>query len=386
MTEGQPQKILSYLLDHRDEMVDLLARLVELESPSGDKPGLDRLGAFLAQELHGLGAVVEVLSQSEAGNHIRARWGQGQGGTLLLCHMDTVWETGTVQERPVRVEAGKLYGPGSLDMKAGIVNALWAWRTFRAVNLAPGRRVTLLLTADEEVGSRTSRPVIEAEAPQHDRVLVLEPAQPPGGALKTWRKGVGAYRITTTGRAAHAGVDHGKGINAIEELAHQILGLQELTDYEAGITVNVGLMQGGTRTNVVPQEAWARVDVRVVDDKQAAWLDERIHGLKPHLANARLEVSGGIGRPPLVRTPEIVALYRRAQDLAAQMGLEITEAGSGGGSDGNFTAALGVPTLDGLGAVGDGAHALHEHVEIPSLPERAALLASMLLSLDREEL
>jgi glutamate carboxypeptidase len=386
MTEYPPERILSYLRDHGDEMVALLTCLVEMESPSDNKPALDRLGGFLAQELHGLGAAVEVLSQTEAGNLVRARWGRGPGGTLLLCHMDTVWDAGTIQQRPVRVEAGKLYGPGALDMKAGIVNALWARRAFQALGLAPVRRVTLLLTSDEEVGSSASRPIIEAEAPHHDRVLVLEPAQPPDGALKTWRKGVGAYRITTSGRAAHAGVDHAKGINAIEELAHQILALQRLSDYKAGITVNVGRVQGGTRTNVVPEEAWADVDVRVMDSEQAAWLDECIHALKPQLAGATIRVSGGVGRPPLVRTPAIVALYRRAHQLAARMGLEITEAGSGGGSDGNFTAALGVPTLDGLGATGDGAHALHEHVNISSLPERAALLASMLLSLDQEEL
>jgi glutamate carboxypeptidase len=384
MIENRPQRILSYLRHHSDEMVALLTRLVELETPSNDKRALDRLAAFLGETLHELGAAVEVLPQSQAGNHIRARWGRGQGGTLLLCHMDTVWDVGTVGQRPVRIDSGKLYGPGALDMKAGIVNALWAWRALRTLELVPARRVTLLLTSDEEVGSSTSRPIVEAEALQHERVLVLEPAQPPEGALKTWRKGVGAYRITATGRAAHAGVDHDKGINAIEELAHQILDLQNVTDYEAGITVNVGLVDGGTRSNVVPEEAWARVDVRVIDSEQATWLDKRLHALKPHHPGAKVRISGGIGRPPLVRTPDIVALYRRAHQLAAQMGLAVSEAGSGGGSDGNFTAALGVPTLDGLGAVGDGAHALHEHVEISSLPERAALLAAMLVSLDKD--
>jgi glutamate carboxypeptidase len=383
MIDNPPQKILSYLREHQDEMVALLIHLVETESPSGNKPALDQLAAFLAEALQELGAAVQVLSQPEAGNHVRARWGQGHGGTLLLCHMDTVWDVGTIEQRPTRVEAGKLYGPGALDMKAGIVNAIWARRTLRALNLVPPGRVTLLLTSDEEVGSSTSRPIIEAEAQLHDRVLVLEPAQPPDGALKTWRKGVGAYRVTVTGRAAHAGVDHDQGVNAIEELAHQVLDLQKLTDYEAGITVSVGLVQGGTRTNVVPEQGWARVDVRVMDSEQAAWLDQRMCALKPHLAGATVQVSGSIGRPPLVRTPQIAELYRHAYHLAAEMGFEITEAGSGGGSDGNFTAALGVPTLDGLGAVGDGAHAVHEHVEISSLPERAALLASMLLLLDK---
>lgn len=384
MTNDQPQQILSYLHEHRDEMVDLLTRLVEMESPSGDKAALDRLAAFLAERLRELDADVQILPQTEAGDHVRARWGRGPGGTLLLCHMDTVWDLGTVRQRPVRLEEGRLYGPGALDMKAGIVNGLWARRALRALDLLPAGRITLLLTSDEEVGSSTSRSLIEDKARQHDTVLVLEPAQPPDGALKTWRKGVGAYRLTATGRAAHAGVDHARGINAIEEMAHQILALQALTDYEAGVTVNVGLVEGGTRSNVVPEQASVRIDVRVMDEEQAARLDETLHALRPHLPGAEVRVSGGVGRPPMVRTPQIAALYRRACDLAAQLGFHVPEAGSGGGSDGNLTAALGVPTLDGLGAAGDGAHALHEHVVLSSLPQRAALLAALLCSLDEE--
>jgi len=379
MTSGQ--RILAYLLDHQPAMEALLTELVEMESPSNDKAAVDRLARFLATHLEALGAATEILPQTEAGDHGRARWGQGEGGTLLLCHMDTVWDVGTLARRPVRVEEGRLYGPGALDMKGGISNALWAIRALQELDLLPSRRVTLLLTSDEETGSRTSRAVLEAEAQRHDRVLVLEPAQPPNAALKTWRKGTGAYRVRATGRAAHAGVDHAKGINAIEELAHQILALQGLTDYEAGTTVNVGVVGGGSRSNVVPQEAWARVDVRVMDEVQGVRLDAQIRGLRPHLGGAALQISGGIGRPPMVRTPAVVALYEQAAALAAEMGFEVAEAGSGGGSDGNFTAALGIPTLDGLGAAGDGAHAEHEHVVISSLPERAALVAAMLHAL-----
>ena len=372
------QRILAHLRDHQDDMVALLAQLVEMESPSDDKPSLDRLGAFLADHLSALGAQVEVLHQVEAGNHVCARWDSGQGGALLLCHMDTVWDLGTVAQRPVRVEDGRLYGPGAFDMKGGIVNALWAMRSLRDLGLPPAQPVTLLLTADEETGSRTSRPIIEAEAQEHDVVFVLEPAQPPHASLKTWRKGVGSYRFKVRGRAAHAGADHEKGVNAIEELAHQILAAQSLTDYEAGTTVNVGVVGGGTRSNVVPEQAWARVDVRIANQEQAALLDARMRGLKPNLRSAALEITGGINRPPMVRTPQIAALYACAAALAAEMGFQVTEAGSGGGSDGNFTAALGVPTLDGMGVVGDGGHALHEHVVIASLPERASLLAAML--------
>ena len=376
MTDNQ--KILSYLRDHQDGMVALLTQLVELESPTHDKPSLDRLGAFLAGQLRALGAEVEVLRQSEAGDHVCARWGDGPGGALLLCHMDTVWDVGTLAERPVRIEGGKLYGPGAFDMKGGIANALWAMRALRDLNLSPGRPVTLLISTDEEIGSLTSRPPIEAEALKSDVVFVLEPAQPPHASLKTWRKGVGMYRLSVTGRAAHAGADHEKGINAIEELAHQVLAIQGFTDYEAGTTVNVGVVGGGTRSNVVPAEAWARVDMRVMSAEEAARIDARMQGLKPRLAGTTVTVSGGMNRPPMVRTPEIAALYATAEAIAAEMGFEITEAGSGGGSDGNLTAALGVPTLDGMGVVGDGGHAVHEHVVLSSLPERAALLAAMI--------
>jgi len=380
MTDNQ--RILAYLRDHQGDMVALLTRLVEMESPTDDKPSLDRLGAFLADQLRALGAEVETLSQSQAGDHVRARWngGDGAGGVLLLCHMDTVWDLGTLAERPVRVGDGKLYGPGAFDMKGGIVNALWAMRALRELGLPPGRAVMLLITSDEETGSLTSRPVIEAEALKHDVVFVLEPAQPPHASLKTWRKGVGIYRLSVTGRAAHAGADHEKGINAIEELAHQILAIQGFTDYKAGTTLSVGVVGGGRRSNVVPAQAWARVDMRVMNAHEADGVEAKMRGLKPHLSGTTVKVSGGINRPPMVRTPQMAALYARAEALAAEMGFQVTEAGSGGGSDGNFTAALGVPTLDGMGVVGNGGHAVHEHVVIASLPERAALLAAMIHS------
>jgi glutamate carboxypeptidase len=374
--------MLAYLGDHQSDMVALLAQLVICESPTDHKPSLDRLAAFLTDQLVDLGARVEILAQAKAGNHVRARWGLGQGGALLLCHMDTVWDLGTTATRPVQIEGGKLYGPGAFDMKGGIVNALWAVRALRDLDLLPSRRITMLLTSDEETGSTTSRPIIEEEANQHDVVFVLEPAQPPGGDYKTWRKGVGIYRVKARGRAAHAGADHEKGVNAIEELAHQIVTIQGFTDYEAGTTVNTGLVRGGTRTNVVPAEAQVEIDVRVMDGTQAARLEAQMQGLKPWLPGASLEVSGGVSRPPMVRTPEIAALFAKARELAAEMGLALGESGTGGGSDGNYTAALGVPTLDGMGVVGDGGHAVDEHVVITSLPERAAILAAMLHDLD----
>lgn len=374
-------RVLAYLEGHLPAMTELLVRLVEMESPSDDKPSLDRLAEVLAGQFRAVGAQVEVLPQAKAGNHLRARWageGPAAGGVLLLCHMDTVWELGTLARRPIRIEEGLLYGPGAFDMKGGIVNALWAMRALRDLDLLPAHRVTLLVTSDEEVGSRTSRPIIEAEAVAHDAVFVLEPAQPPHGSLKTWRKGVGLYRVSVTGRAAHAGVDHQDGINAIEELAHQILAIQRFTDYEAGTTVNVGVVRGGTRSNVIPESASARVDVRVMNLAEAERLHARMQGLQPHLPGAKIQVSGGLNRPPMPRTDATARLYAQAEALAAGMGFRITEAGSGGGSDGNLTAALGVPTLDGMGVVGNGGHADYEHVVLASLPERAALLAAMI--------
>ncbi len=376
------QRVLATLREHQHDMVADLTRLVEMESPTDNKSALDRLGEHLATRLQHLGAEVEVFPQAQAGDHLRARWGssegEGEGGLLLLCHMDTVWDMGTLAERPVVIQDGRLFGPGAFDMKGGIVTALWAIRVLRGLNFMPKRRITLLLTSDEETGSKTSRPIVEMEALQHDAVLVLEPAQPPSAALKTWRKGVGMYQVRTIGISAHAGAAHEEGVNAIEELAHQVVAIQALTDYAAGTTVNVGVVSGGTRSNVVPESAWARVDVRVMNQAEADRLDASLRSLQPHLKGARLEVTGGINRPPMVRTAAGLSLFQKAAEIAAELGFSVTETGTGGGSDGNFTAALGVPTLDGLGVVGDGGHAQHEHVVISSLPERAALLAGLL--------
>lgn len=376
MTENQ--SILAYLRDRRADMISLLTRLVEMESPTDHKPSLDRLAALLADQARGLADEVEILPQDTAGDCVRARWGAGPGGALLLCHMDTVWDLGTLAQRPVRIDDGRLYGPGAFDMKGGIVNALWAMRALRELELMPDQRVTLLITSDEETGSRASRPLIEAEALEHEVVYVLEAAHPPHAALKTWRKGVGVYTVTIIGKSAHAGAAIDQGINAIEELARQVLAIQALTDSATGTTLNVGVIAGGTRSNVVPEQAWARVDVRVMNEAEAARVDAALRGLKPHLPGAVIQVSGGMNRPPMVRTPVVAALYARAEALAVELGFPLSETGTGGGSDGNFTAALGVPTLDGLGVAGDGGHALHEHAILSSLPERAALLAAML--------
>jgi glutamate carboxypeptidase len=380
MTDNR--RVLAALREHQDDMVADLAGLVEMESPSNNKEALDRLGDHLATRLRSLGAQVEMIRQEKAGNHVRAQWGHdGAGqdeGILILCHMDTVYDMGTLAKRPVRVEDGLLYGAGAFDMKGGIVTTLWAVRCLRAMNLMPARPITLLITSDEETGSRTSRALIEEEALKHRAVFVLEPALPPQGALKTWRKGVGLYRVRVTGVAAHAGAAHNEGANAIEELAHQVLAIQGLTDYEAGTTVNVGVIGGGTRSNVIPEHAWARVDARVMNQAEAERLDAALRALKPRIQGTKIEVTGGINRPPWARSEAGMALYARAAAVAGELELPLSETGTGGGSDGNFTAALGVPTLDGLGVMGDGGHALHEHVVLRSLPERAALLAGLL--------
>jgi glutamate carboxypeptidase len=372
------REILTFLRRHQGQMADQLTLLIELESPTDHKPSLDRLSTYLAAELLALGARVETLPQAEAGDHVRARWGEGQGGALMLCHMDTVWDVGTVAERPVRIEEGRLYGPGAHDMKGGIVITLWAVRALRELGLLPAGAVTLLLTSDEETGSLTSRSIIEAEALKHRLVFVMEPPVPPEGSYKTARKGVGDYRVEVTGRAAHSGADHARGINALQELAHQVQAIQDFTDYERGTTFNVGRAGGGTRRNVVPAEAWAEIDVRIVHVAEAERVEAQMQSLRPHLPGAEVRVTGGFERPPMERTAEIAALFGRAQDLARGMGLDLSEASTGGASDGNLTAALGVPTLDGMGVVGDGGHAIDEHALISSLPKRAAILAAML--------
>ena len=373
------QKILKFLRSRQQEMTDLLARLVNMESPSDHKPSLDVQSDFLAAHLRSLNADVEILALPEAGNHVKAVWGTGPGSTLMLCHTDTVWPVGTTAVRPASIQDDRLYGPGAEDMKGGIVVSLFAMRALRDLNLLPADgRLTLILNSDEEIGSHTSRQVIEEEALNHRRVFVMEPAVPPG-AYKTQRKGVGEFTVKVKGLAAHAGADHAKGVNAIEELARQIITIQGFTDYQSGTTLNVGVIGGGTRSNVVPAEAWAEVDVRVERLEEAPKIEALMQGLKPHDPKASLEVSGGVGRPPLIRTPQIAELYGRAKAIAGDMGIPLDEASSGGASDGNFTAALGVPTLDGMGVVGDGAHAVDEFAVISSLPERAALLAAMLL-------
>jgi glutamate carboxypeptidase len=376
-------QILELMRSRRAEWLAALQQLVEFESPSRDKPSLDRLASWLSDGCRAIGGQVERISNPDGGDHLLARFfGEGSAGEpiLVLGHYDTVWHSGTLARMPFRVEDGRAFGPGVFDMKASLILANFAIDTLRKLGLRPARPVDLLLTSDEEIGSPTSRRLIEDRARQSACALVLEPALP-DGSLKTARKGVGHFVFEVEGRPAHAGVEIQKGISAIEELARLVLRLHALTDLAGGVTVNVGVIEGGTTSNVVAARASARVDVRARTLEQAAAVEEAIRSIPATHPGARLTVHGGFNRPPMERTPGVAALFERARSLGRSIGLELGEGSTGGGSDGNFTTAIGLPTLDGLGCRGAGAHADHEQIEIDSLPERAALLALLLLDL-----
>jgi glutamate carboxypeptidase len=378
-------EVREYLADCREAMVHTLEQLVRLESPSLDAEAVNAVGDYLAGRFTTLGAQVERFRRAGYGDHLRVTWGQGAPQVLLLGHMDTVWPVGEVERRPFRIvpseQAGVLaaQGPGIFDMKGGLVIGLYALAALHETGLPAVPRVVFLLNSDEEVGSPTSRSLIEQEAQRSQAVLVLEPSRE--GALVTWRKGVGRFELEIHGLASHSGAAHDRGVSAVEELAHQVLALERMTDYERGTTVNVGTVHGGSRVNVRPALARASIDLRVTSAQEGRRMERAILGLSPVNARARLSVSGGINRPPWQATSQGNALFERAKRLGAGLGMELWPAGTGGGSDGNFTAALGVPTLDGLGVVGDDAHAVTEWADLNSLPSRAALLAELMREL-----
>jgi glutamate carboxypeptidase len=367
----------------RQEMVDLLGRLVSIESPSDDAVGLGRLADEIVSVFEGFARAERVEpNDSQRGPHLRLSVEGADASAphaVALCHYDTVWPKGTLQRIPFSVDAeGVARGPGCFDMKGGIVVLYFALRALRDRGLRPRRRLDVLFTCDEEVGSPTSRALIEQTARGAELAYVLE-SPLPGGTLKTARKGTGDYLVRITGRAAHAGVEPEKGISAIGELAHQVLALHALNDYALGTTLNVGVVHGGTRPNVVAAEAQAHVDVRVQTVAEAERIDAAIRGLQPRLAGVVLDIDGGLNRPPMERSEAMARLFEHARQIAAGMGVDLREGRTGGGSDGNFTAAIGVPTLDGLGPEGEGAHAAHEHVLTESFPRRVALLAGLLI-------
>lgn len=385
--EGKPrlQELLQAIERRQDEMVTTLQKLVEMESPSSDKGAVDLLGVEIAERFAALGGKVTVHAQPHYGDHLQIDFpGGADKPAMLLGHFDTVWDIGTLKQMPFKVEKGRVWGPGAYDMKVGIVMMMHAITALRESHGgALPRPVTVWLVTDEEVGSESSRVMTETLAQQSAAVLVIEPSQGIEGALKTARKGVGSYEVAVTGKASHSGVDFEKGQSAIVELAHQITRIQKFTDLKKGMTVNPGLIKGGTRVNVIAAEASAEVDVRVTRMKDAAILANKFRGLKPVNKKCKLNISGGVNRPPMERTQGVARLFHLAEELARGMGFKVKEKSTGGGSDGNFTAALGVPTLDGLGGVGEGAHALHESVILSEIPRRTALLAALLAYAER---
>jgi glutamate carboxypeptidase len=374
------------LIGARSREKGLLARLrdlVELESPSDEKAAVDHCLEFMAEAASRLGGRVCRHRQRGAGDVLEARFGPEKSGSagkpiLLLGHLDTVWSLGTLKQMPFRIEKGRAWGPGVLDMKAGVAMALTALDLLQSEKLL-ARPVILLLVGDEETGSHASRAITEKIASRCECVYVLEPAQGLEGAYKTARKGVANYRVHVTGVAAHSGVNFQDGHSAIAELARQVGEIESCTDLRRGITVNVGTIHGGTRSNVVAAEAWAEVDARIARAADFPRLDRRLKNLRVQDKGCVLKIEGELNRPPMERTSGTVALYRRAATLAKAMGFELQEAATGGGSDGNFTSALKIPTLDGMGAVGEGAHARNESIRLRELAPRTALLAAMLM-------
>ena len=388
---GQIAKQCLPLIEQRQgEFLRQLQTLVEIESPSGDKAAVDVLGGHLLREFERMGGVVQIRQATSYGDHLQVDFAAGGAGTsgkasqkpvLLLGHFDTVWELGTLRSMPFKIEKGRAWGPGVYDMKVGIVMMMHAVRALRDANGGSlPRPVRIWLVTDEEVGSESSRMWTEKLAQECGAVFVCEPAQGLGGAVKTARKGVGDYRVRVTGKAAHSGVDFEKGESAILELARQIGAIAKFTDLKRGMTVNPGIVHGGTRTNVIAAEADVDVDVRIARVADAKLLERKFRGLRPFNKKCKLEVSGGVNRPPMERTPNVIALYKEARRIAAALDKKwkLEEKATGGGSDGNFTAALGVPTLDGLGGVGEGAHAVHESVVLAEIPRRTAVLAGLM--------
>lgn len=373
--------ILDFVRGDQRAIIATIREFVECESPSDDAAAVNRFVDLTVSKVTGM-AKLKSLPGGRFGKHLRCEFNlpgkKKEGQILVLAHSDTVWPMGTLSSMPFREEKGRLWGPGVLDMKSGIAFFLFAMRALRELEIPVKRRVLLQINSDEEVGSDSSRPLTEEAAKKSSAVLVLEPGTGSEGRLKTARKGVGGYSVKVHGKASHAGVDFQNGASAVVELARQIEKIAGFTQIDRGITVNPGVIAGGTRTNVIAAEARTEVDIRVAKLKDAPGLDRKFRSLKAVDKRCRIEVSGGLNRPPMERTPAVAKLFQRAKQLAAGIGVEIEESATGGGSDGNFTAALGIPTLDGLGGVGEGAHAVNESILINRIADRTALLALLI--------
>ncbi len=377
------QRIFEYMAAHRRAIVDWTRALVEIESPTSNKPAVDRAADYVA-DVVGKFAEVTRYEQLVQGDHLRIEFDiptQGDGQILGMGHLDTVWALGTIGRMPWREQDGRLWGPGVFDMKAGVAYFVFAARALRELNISARRKFVVQLNSDEEIGSPTSKAFTEAEAKRSDTVLVAEPSAGLEGNLKTARKGGGTFRINVRGQASHAGLDFAAGASAVVELARQIERLASWTDVGSGVTVNPGVIRGGSASNVVAEEAWCDVDVRTPRKDQAIELERQFFSIKPFDERCKVTVAGGLKRLPLERTEGVARLYEIAREISNEMGVELGEASVGGGSDGNTTAALGIPTLDGLGAVGEGAHALNESILIDRIADRAALIAALIARL-----
>ncbi|MBK0095594.1 M20 family metallopeptidase [Erwinia sp. S63] len=371
------KNIISYLHQHSDDILSDIKTLVAAESPSMNKAAVDRCGDVLqALFAERLGIDAEIDVQEHYGNHLKFTLGSGDDQTVVLGHFDTVWDEG---ELPMGEEDGKFYGPGILDMKAGLVQSIWAARALKEHDLLAGKRIVFLCGSDEEVGSPSSSEWLSRHALGSSQVLVVEPAVAGTGALKVARKGTGQYQIAITGQAAHAGNNPEEGISAVQEMAHQVLFLHGLNAPERGTTVNVGIAQGGNRINVVADKAVLGIDTRVTSEEEAQRIHAKITQIQPQLPGIKLEITGAQSRPPMRQSAESLVIMQRAQAVAQQIGFSVDGQSVGGGSDGNFTAALGIPTLDGLGATGAGIHARHEHIIIADIASRTALVAGLML-------
>ncbi|RLL47764.1 M20 family peptidase [Oceanobacillus piezotolerans] len=372
-------QIKEYLVRHQEQIKKDIQYLVEAESPSNEKRLTDACGRRIQQLLDRyFGYKAKEIKEEKYGNHLRFEYGKGKETILLLSHFDTVWNKGSLS---YRVDGNKIYGPGILDMKAGLIQAIWALKVCEDLRIPLNKKIVFLCTSDEEVGSPSSKHLIEKEAKGSEYALVLEPPVVGTGALKTGRKGSSRYFIDIKGKASHAGNNHKEGISAIKEAAEQIVFLESLTDYKKGTTINVGSVKGGGKLNVVPDSATIGVNVRVRTIDEQKRLDNIIKSLAPHQEGITIKVRGGMNRPPMNRNKESIKLFRLAKRLAKDLGMDLEEAYVGGGSDGNLTANMGVPTLDGLGAVGRGIHAKNEHILASEIPNRTALLCTLILNL-----
>lgn len=377
---SRARSLLDYFDSHNGEALDLLQRFVDVDSPTSDKNAVDRLGALVAAAFETAGAVTSRVAQAGAGDLLRASFGpasQGARPAILLAHLDTVWPPGEAARRPFRIADGIATGPGVYDMKVGIVLCLMLARAAREGRFEPVLPIVCLLSGDEEAGSPVSRPHIEEAARGSAYVLGLEPSTPQGGA-KTRRKGVGRIRLEVTGQAAHAGIDPGKGVNAIEEIAAQILAVKKLDDPSSGTSIHAGLVRGGVARNVVAPGATVEFDVRVTTQDGWTRVEDGIRLLRPHHPGARLKSEMVLSHPPMTRSDAIASLYEQARRAASEIGFDLGEGETGGGSDGSLCAAVGAPVLDGLGVEGDGAHAVHEFIRVDRIAPRAAFLARIL--------